>query len=190
MNRTLLTTIIGLFAISYFNVRAANDTVAVAKDTEITRVLTTLGEDEQTRRDIALRLAPIKGSQALATYIRSTPTSLSPLATLSEGARARFIQGLSFNKNGLTSYNYADLKQELTASQIYRILSLFGVEHTTSLIHGIRLENDTDEAIMRLDDNAGIVRPMSDYNDYRCVTPATCGRATDYICIGGNCAKE
>lgn len=188
MNRIKFALAVAFLSVSVLNARSVN--AATDGDTQVNHALAVLSEDEQDRRDIALKLAPVKSAAALAEYMKSVPSDQSPLSALSPGAKARFINGLTFNEKGLTSYNYADLKAELTASQIYQLLSLFGVQHTTPLIRGARVQNDTDRAILRLNDNADIVRPLSDYGDYKCVTMATCGRATDFICIGQNCAKE
>ena len=105
-----------------------------------------LPEADRARRQILdFEMAPIKTSGDLAAYLRSANRG-SPLMALSPGGRQRFLDSLTFNENGLVSYRYEDLAQELTASQAYRVLSLFGAQRTTHLLHA-RVET-SDAAVM------------------------------------------
>lgn len=100
---------------------------------------------EMLNEDIALSLAPIRSQAELQSYLRTTPKSTSPLERLSPAAKKRFLASLSFNENGITGFSYDDLESELTASQIYQVLSLFGAQHITSQLGGARVEAAIDE---------------------------------------------
>ncbi|RUL70969.1 hypothetical protein [Dyella choica] len=98
--------------------------------------------------EIAARLAPIKSIKDLNAYIARTPAADSPLDYLSPEAKNRFISSLQFNGKGITSFSYADLEAELTPSQIYKLLSLFGMQRTVPFMKGARVVDDTDKMIM------------------------------------------
>lgn len=136
-------------------------------------------------RELAFLLAPIKSKADLDRYLeelRQNPEARSPLNMLSPAARDRFLKSLVFTERGLGGYYYADLEAQLTASQIYRVLSLFGAQHTTSLLQGARIENRADEIIM--ENTLAPEQPVGgDYQNYECVSRATCGPKQFYICM-------
>lgn len=142
--------------------------------------------------DIALALAPIRSQVDLDAYLRNTPDKKSPFRHLSPSARKRFLASVSFNENGITGFSYDDIENELTASQIYRVLSLFGAQHMTSRIQGARVETELDEALMEApeyspmygtgEDTICPVQPC-DYSGYKCVARATCETHSRYICM-------
>ena len=94
--------------------------------------------------------APIKSYADLRNYLAAEPSS-SPLNRLSPVAKTRFLESLVFTERGLGGYSYEPLKGELTASQIYDVLSLFGAQATTRLIKGATVKNETDRLIMQSD---------------------------------------
>lgn len=117
---------------------------------------------------IDLALAPIKSESDLVNYMGNMPKN-SPLRMLSDAGRASFIQSLVFGNKGLGSFNYAVLQNELTPTQIYRVLSLFGMQRTTSLITGAAVTNAADKTIMATPDRyavpkggAGVSSPRHD----------------------------
>jgi len=120
----------------------------------------------------------IQSQQDLRSYLASTPPTSSPLAALSPTGRRRFLSSLSFNKRGVTGFEYGALKAELSYSQIYQVLALFGIAEDASLISGARVVNATDRAIM-----VG-PRPLHDYMNYYCQynSGGTCAPAYNYIC--------
>jgi len=61
----------------------------------------------------------------LETHLREHAAD-TPLNALSPGARERFLMSLSFDANGVTALDAADLMDELTQEQILAVLSLFG----------------------------------------------------------------
>ncbi|GLQ89131.1 hypothetical protein [Dyella flagellata] len=98
--------------------------------------------------EIAARLAPIKSIKDLTAYMARTSAADSLLNLLSPAAKNRFLSSLQFNEKGITSFSYADLEAELTPSQIYELLSLFGIQRTVPLMKGARVVDDTDRMIM------------------------------------------
>jgi hypothetical protein len=136
-------------------------------------------------QELAFLLAPIKTKEDLDRYLeelRQNPEARSPLNLLSPAARDRFLNSLVFTEQGLGGYQYGDLQAQLTASQIYRLLSLFGAQYTTTLIRGARIESRADQLIM---ENEIAPEQPADYKDYKCVSRATCEAALSYICMSG-----
>lgn len=74
--------------------------------------------------------------------------SNSPLAALSPSGRQEFIDRLTFNENGLTGYRYAILENELTPSQIYSVLSLFGTQKHIGLFKKARVASQVDAQLL------------------------------------------
>lgn len=148
----------------------------------LARDLSAAVDQEERNRQIAFHLAPIKTRADLDRYTRSMPPS-SPLRLLSTGGRQRFIASLTFNETGLTGYDYSDLVVELKASDIYRVLSLFGAQHTTALLKGVKVTDQADRLIM----SQSWLSPYlgSDHEGYRCESHATCAENLHTICMSG-----
>jgi hypothetical protein len=155
---------------------------------------------QQKRLDLAL--APIKSRAKLETYLKNTPPSRNPLDRLSSSAKKRFLKSLRFNEKGLTSFSYADL-EGLTATEIYRILSLFGVQSDTSAIKSARIKSETDALIMQSPnvacgpgtgigcgdgggDGGGGGGGGGDRYNYKCDPPHTCTPSAGDYCTS-NC---
>ena len=136
-------------------------------------------------RELAFLLAPIKSKADLDRYLlelRQNPEARTPLNALSPAARDRFLNSLVFTERGLGGFYYADLEAQLTASQAYRVLSLFGAQHATSLLQGARIESRADEIILE-NTLAPVDGAGGDYQNYECVSRATCGPKHGYICM-------
>lgn len=72
---------------------------------------------------------PIRTRAELDHYLKTTPSSESPLSLLPAGARKRFLGGLVWgSKGGIGSFRFADLQQYLTDTQIHRVLALFDLQ--------------------------------------------------------------
>lgn len=187
MKVTLIAGLISLAAAVPFSTVSAGpsnivDNKQVTAQAVMTDQLTSFVDQEVRRRELALQLAPIKSSSDLATYLRITPKAASPLNRLSPGAQRRFLKSLTFNENGLTGYEYVDLVAELPAAGIYNVLGLFGAQHTTSLLKGVRVLNKADVAIMSSMNNSPMLR-AADYEGYRCESRATCAENMHTICM-------
>lgn len=125
-------------------------------------------------RDLLLSLAPIKSKGDLAKYLQKILKSGSDLDLLSPGAKGRFIDSLVFNEKGLAGFRYDDLEAELSASEIYGIMSLFGAQHTVPLMDKARAPNKTDQAVMMFFSGEDSI--SKDYEGYECVSRANCAR--------------
>lgn len=156
-------------------------TPASTQSVSANEIASLLQDQAKERRIVALRLAPIKSDKDLHAYIQNNNKS-SPLSALTSGARQRFIKSLTFNEHGLTSFQYTDLEAELTPSQIYQILSLFGAQDVTPLLENARIANSLDSEIMGKTGD-GIIVPLGDHMDYQCVGRATCELSANRICM-------
>ncbi|MCU4491431.1 hypothetical protein [Acinetobacter guillouiae] len=123
--------------------------------------------------------APIKSLDNLYTYNSTTPKINNPIERLTPSGKTRFINSLEFSKTGLGSYSYTDLVNELSASEIYQILSLFGVQHSISKAN-LKITNDSDRKVVKaLSSGASL---QADRRDYWCGNPGTCHPRRWYIC--------
>ncbi|MCJ8269675.1 MAG: hypothetical protein MJK04_09765, partial [Psychrosphaera sp.] len=77
---------------------------------------------EELRQQIAWERAPIKTREALDVLLDGE----SPLDMLSESGKELFVQSIIFREKGLGGFNFGALVEELTPTQIHRILTLFG----------------------------------------------------------------
>lgn len=186
MNKTI--SVLALLAsagIASSSAFAANDplnkSAVEAKQIELLR---SYEDKELQRQHVEQALAPIQSRQDLDDYLRQA-SSHSPLNRLSPDARKRFLDSLVFNQNGLVGYRYDDLSAELSATEAYQILSLFGAQRTASLVKGIRVTTPLDREIMSLTEYGSTLRAPDDHVDYQCVSRANCYWASHYICMSG-----
>lgn len=136
-------------------------------------------QDELARRDIALALAKVRSTKDLS---RLDAESRARLDKLSPKARARFLASLTFSDKGLSGFDYTVLVDELTATEIYRILELFGQQHITSMLSDVKVESSTDNLIMSLSKDP-TMKMRADHMKYRCETRSTCVSSTPHICM-------
>lgn len=135
-------------------------------------------DDVELRSLIAYSTAEIRSREDLSEHLRRAGDK-SPLAALPRAARVRFVDSLDFNENGLTQYRYDVLLDNLTASQAYRILRLFGAEGTGAFLRRARIETETDAAIAS-------IRWFDDHLKAKCVSPHNCQLGwVDFICMSG-----
>lgn len=137
----------------------------------------------QRRRDIEQFLAPIKSAQDLQAHLANWLGRGSPLDALSPHARERFLAGLSFNARGLTGYRYDDVEAELSVSQAFELLGLFGVQDTLRILH-LRQTTDRDAQLLGLYVNGG-EHVAADHYNYRCASRASCEFSRNFICMTG-----
>jgi hypothetical protein len=151
---------------------------------------------EKSRQLIALDLAPIKSKADLFEIAQQK----SVLDLLSDSAKERFISSIVFGDNGVTSFQYSDLEVELSPTQIYKILSLFGVQHTVHMMENSRIQTTTDmlllkkpvsEKIELLELNTNNYSTtqsshgIADHKGYACTGRATCSERQGSICMSG-----
>lgn len=119
-------------------------------------------------------LAPIKSSQNLEAFNKEE----SPLNALPKEARQDFLDSLTFNERGLTGFNYHILETQLSPSQIYKILALFGSQHLTPKFQQAEATTPLDHLLLEQD-----FIPYGDHLNYECISRATCAYAQQRICM-------
>jgi hypothetical protein len=119
----------------------------------------------------------ITSKSALDAYMQSPAFASSPLQALPNAARDHFLSSLSFNEKGVTGFNYSDLHSDLTVTQVYQILRLFGAQADTALVGG-QSRTAQDRALLS---ETGI--PNTDHPGYECVSRANCYPAANFICM-------
>jgi len=123
----------------------------------------------------------IRSQSDLQRYLSATPDSAPPLGLLSSGARQRFLSNLTFNAAGVTGFRYDDLQNELTASQAYSVLALFGFQQDIAIIPHLRVVTSEDKR--RISEfNPVDGDGNGDYPNYACASRATCAPHTSTIC--------
>ncbi|MBD1583330.1 hypothetical protein [Pseudoalteromonas sp. S16_S37] len=138
-------------------------------------------DSENLRRKLAWQHAPIKTTEAL---IRLANRN-SVLDLLSPTGKEKFINSVTFTKAGLGGFNYEPLEYELTPTQIYKVLSLFGAQHVVGQLNGARVE--TKEDAMLLNEASfgfGNTIMTNGFKDYECVSGHNCYQSYEYICLG------
>jgi len=160
---------------------AADPSVKPGESVSLNATVDIVNRVQEHQNQVDYLMAPIKSAADLKAYLASMHGHQSPIDRLSPAAKERFLSGLRFGDTGLTSFPYAELETELSATEIYRILSLFGAQHTTSLLKNARQDTPTDHTIMETPINSPY-----DYRDFWCLARATCAKSLDYICTG-NC---
>lgn len=141
----------------------------------------TIDRHAKDQRTLDLAAAPIKSLEDFDVYIRGIGIENTPLKKLTLESRHRFIESLRFSKSGLASFDYTDLEHELTATEAYKLLSLFGLQSTTSSLEGLRIKDQVDRLIVNPN-----VATFIDYKSYECIKPGTCEVAGGRICTS-NC---
>lgn len=153
--------------------------------------------DQVTSNELARIYAPIKTETDL--YNHVTFAEKSPLNALSPSGKQLFLSSLTFGKNGLTSFQYDILERELTPTEIFGVLRLFGLQGDTYKLHNARTESSLDIAILnRGAEPVSIVTPNNDsittmsggdatygdnfLMDYYCSAPGTCSKRTTTAC--------
>jgi len=108
----------------------------------------------------------------------------SPLDALSKEGRREFLKSLKFNELGLASYRYDALERELTVSQAYLILALFGAQDEVAMLDGLEVETDLDREIKALGEVSAQCSGGGDLKGYMCSARATCAPAEKLVCRG------
>lgn len=129
-------------------------------------------------RELALQSALVRSPADLSNYVRGFSRN-NAFTALEPKSRQRFLASLTFNEHGLTGFSYAELEQRLTATQVFRILALFGQQHATGMIRNLRVNTELDEQIMTSFGS----QPKVDYPDFKCAARATCEQMTRSICL-------
>jgi hypothetical protein len=139
---------------------------------------------------------PVKSAAQLERHLKEKSGAQTPLAKLSAAAKSRFIESLTFNHKGLTGLYYLDLKAELSFTDVYSVLALFGQQHLTKHIADMprktSLEEELDDEMcddcffrdwLDLFDDAFAGNTPDDHKGYQCISPGTCKVKGGYICL-------
>lgn len=156
--------------------------------------------------ELAQLTAPVKSKAALRLHL-SQDLHSSPLRYLSSAALRRFTESITFNEKGVTGFSYEDIERELTVTQAYEVLGLFGQQHFIPYLKGARVETGLDEDLLSgkvpgIGIQCGVspwIPPLGNENrthevqpscsfleGYRCESRATCGAAMRKACTS-NC---
>lgn len=121
-------------------------------------------------------------------YLLRTRNAASPLSALSPSAQHRFLDSLRFTPAGLSSFRYADLEAELTPTQAYKLLALFGMQQDVRLLKSAHQVTTLDAVILGIGGGMAGGVGLGDHDGYWCETsrPHTCAQAPGFICTG-NC---
>lgn len=165
-----------LFGVALFLAAIASAPVSAGEQD----VIDIVARDSAHASSIARQLAPLKSASDVSQYLQTTPSRLSPFSDFSDSDREKFVQSLQFNEKGLTQFDYTVLEQ-LSSAQVYKILSLFGMQSSTGLIKA-RSNTTTDRDV-----SAPSTMRMADFLlDYRCSDRATCSSSMRNACTS-NC---
>lgn len=120
-------------------------------------------------------LAPIHSRADLAGYLKATATSGSPLDVLPPAARQRFLASVRFGPHGAGTFNFSEL-QYLSTPQVYRILSLFGLQGEALTVTNGRIRTDSFEPAAGAEASA---RMQERFDEYSTVIRKSIGEAWD-----------
>lgn len=134
--------------------------------------------DRQSRLDYLL--APIKSAADLTRYLSSHASGTSPLDSLSPAARQRFLSSLVFTDRGLASFDYQDLVKELTPTEIYRVLSLFGAQQLVGEFTHAKVRTEADRLLLARQPYLKCLK------GWYCESHGTCAKGTPDVCCNLN----
>ena len=89
-----------------------------------------------------------------------------------------------------------DMEAELTPTEIYQILSLFGAQRIITYFDNARIESDTDFSLLnkpKIENTDYQINRLlgttpgepGDHKEYECIRHATCRAAGGHICMSG-----
>lgn len=130
---------------------------------------------------MALLTAPIRSQRDLRRHLRDARETDSPLDFLSPRAKRLFLSSLVFGDSGLSGYRYEELSRELTVSQAYQVLALFGAQDDVRLLPSLRIRTKLDEEL-RDYAKVGIQCESEDRLEYHCESRASCASRMRYVC--------
>ena len=194
------------------SILASLATIATAQTPTTLSAPTVTINTQMMERELALINAPIKSNADLNTYLASN--IITPFDALPQSEKQVFMDSLMFSTNALGSFNYAVLEDNLTPTEIYSVLALFGFQSITPKLNGAKVKTNLDRAILRMDspgskvvntgktDFGGFGSPLSmggtgstapgdgnsgtDHFGYYCESPGTC-RVDDGAICTSNC---
>lgn len=112
--------------------------------------------------------APILSTSDLLEHFRLSASCDSPLHALSKEGLESFIGGLVFTRDGLASWRYDVLAEELSDQQIYEVMKLFGRQYHNPLVDKHLLT--PEEQLIRAA-TASLYGRIGVLQDHACATP-------------------
>lgn len=94
-------------------------------------------------------VAPIHSRDDLVDHLAMAAHDGSPLDQLSAEGKATFLSSLKFGDQGLGSFNSAVLERELTPTQAYAVLALFGFQDAIATLDFQHQGNTKLDAFLR-----------------------------------------
>ncbi|HGM6069723.1 TPA: hypothetical protein ACKP39_003444 [Stenotrophomonas maltophilia] len=132
-------------------------------------------------RDVSLRFAPINSLAQLDAHLAFRSPE-SPLMLLSDNARKTFVDSLVFTHVGLAGFSYEPIVRELSTSEAYRLLSLFGAQRTIAVLPPLRRDSTLDDVVSK---SVSLNPVVEDHPGYACTGRATCSSFINSICMSG-----
>lgn len=133
---------------------------------------------------IEMALAPVKNKMDLEELL-SRP---SPLDKLSSYNKESFVNSVTFGENGVSGFSMIELEDELTVSEIYKVLALFGMQSGVSQFDNARVSEPVDMLLLKQD--FPIVTGQKEYKPflegYICVERGSCMEQAGSVCTA-NC---
>lgn len=131
--------------------------------------------------------APIKSRAELIAHLEK---GNSPIDALSDAGRQMFLDSLEFGDNGLASFRKVELEAELTPTQIYEILKLFGFQRAISGFSSARIETQADLDLLEKEKETGYSIQSGVCGEYvpgRCGGTGWCRITSDACCHPPSC---
>jgi hypothetical protein len=139
-----------------------------------------MAQDQALRARIQMNLAVAKSRTALDHLLKAKDARTAGLLNLNGKDRNLFLSSLKFNEKGLTEFDLRPLKK-MSPSEIYNVLSLFGMQEGASQIQGRAGSTDTDAMISTMPKLKAVF-----LEGYRCEERATCVVNSQRACTS-NC---
>jgi hypothetical protein len=79
--------------------------------------------------------------------VRPAAAVVDPLGALSPPARTRFLASLRFGPNGVAAFQSKDIQSELTTTQAWRLLALFGLQSALAAMPGLAVRSPEDAEV-------------------------------------------
>jgi hypothetical protein len=151
-------------------------------------------------RKLDKSMAPIQSREQLELYMQSMPEALNPIARLSPHARHEFLKSLSFSDNGLAQFRHTELQNELTPTEIYQVLRLFGMQGAASGMENARVESPGDLSLLQKGQDDGMSSrvqaedppgdPCGPYVNGQCAGIGQCEISNTMCCDPPSCPPE
>jgi len=158
---------------------------------DVSAALPTESAPAETR--VELRELPliINSFDELNRYLRLADLEKSPLRHFSEDGLAKFVDSATFTELGLASFDTSAIADELTPTQAYGALALFGVDAAIAQLDFGVVQSDADKRLLdHFAEGGAGAKNCPLINNKQCVTPASCAPKTSWVCITCNCGIQ